>query len=87
MSPTVSPTGIRTCGARCGARPSWPNGWPANGRWPNCSGSWPPCGWTPSLLEGVSSLQWQGPNPGFEDVCRHFRDPALAERVAALANR
>ena len=40
-----------------------------------------------SLLEGVASLQWQGPNPGFEEVCRHFRDPALAERVAALANR
>jgi len=38
-----------------------------------------------SLLDGVSSLQWQGPTKEFEDVCRHFRDPTLAERAAALA--
>jgi 5'-3' exonuclease len=39
----------------------------------------------PTLLDGVASLRWRGPTPAFEDVCRHFRDPALAERVAALA--
>ena len=39
----------------------------------------------PELLDGVAALEWRGPTPAFEDVCRHFRDPALAERVAALA--
>ena len=40
----------------------------------------------PTLLDGVGSLQWRGPTDGFEDVCRHFRDPALAERAAAILN-
>jgi 5'-3' exonuclease len=39
----------------------------------------------PTLLDNVASLCWQGPTRAFDDVCRHFRDPALAERVAALA--
>jgi 5'-3' exonuclease len=38
----------------------------------------------PALLEGVGSLEWRGPAQEFEDVCRHFRDPALAERAAAI---
>jgi len=37
-----------------------------------------------SLLQGVPSLRWRGPNEEFEEVCRHFRDPALAERAAAI---
>ncbi len=41
----------------------------------------------PALLEDVSSLAWRGPTADFEDVCRHFRDMALADRVAALAER
>ncbi len=38
----------------------------------------------PTLLDDVSTLQWRGPTPDFEAVCRHFRDPALADRAAAL---
>ena len=41
----------------------------------------------PAVLDGVESLRWQGPTAAFEDVCRHFRDPALADRAAALAGR
>jgi hypothetical protein len=40
-----------------------------------------------TLLDGVASLEWRGPTADFEGVCRHFRDPALAERAAALAAR
>jgi len=39
-----------------------------------------------SLLDSVSSLQWQGPKNEFEDVCRQFRDPALAQRAATILN-
>jgi 5'-3' exonuclease len=41
----------------------------------------------PTLLDGVGSLEWRGPTEAFEDVCRHFRDPALAERAAAILDR
>jgi 5'-3' exonuclease len=41
----------------------------------------------PTLLDTVGSLRWHGPTKDFEEVCRHFRDPALAERAAALAGR
>lgn len=41
----------------------------------------------PTLLDAVGSLHWRGPTEDFEAVCRHFRDPALAERAAALAGR
>jgi 5'-3' exonuclease len=41
----------------------------------------------PAVLDGVGSLRWQGPTDAFEGVCRHFRDPALAERAAAIAGR
>jgi 5'-3' exonuclease len=37
-----------------------------------------------SLLDRASSLQWRGPTKEFEDVCRYFRDPSLAERAAAI---
>ncbi len=37
-----------------------------------------------SLLDEVPSLEWQGPRKDFEDVCRHFRDPGLAQRAAGL---
>jgi 5'-3' exonuclease len=40
-----------------------------------------------TLVNGTASLEWRGPTAGFEDVCRHFRDPGLAERAAALAAR
>ena len=33
-----------------------------------------------------ASLSGAGPTPEFEDVCRHFRDPALAERAAAICD-
>ncbi len=39
----------------------------------------------PTLLDDVGSLRWQGPTKDFEAVCRHFRDPVLAERAVALA--
>ena len=39
----------------------------------------------PALLEDVSSLRWRGPTDQFEEVCRQFRTPALAERVASMA--
>jgi 5'-3' exonuclease len=38
----------------------------------------------PTVLDQVSTLQWQGPTKDFEEVCRHFRDPGLAERAAAI---
>ncbi len=38
----------------------------------------------PPAVDGVGSLRWRGPTEGFEEVCRHFRDPALAERAAAI---
>ena len=41
----------------------------------------------PPVLRNVASLRWRGPKSDFEDVCRHFRDPALAERAAALAKK
>ena len=40
-----------------------------------------------SLLSTVASLQWRGPKETFEDVCREFRDPGLAARVAAIPVR
>lgn len=39
------------------------------------------------LLAGVDALAWRGPTPDFEHICRRFRDPGLAERAAALADR
>jgi 5'-3' exonuclease len=41
----------------------------------------------PPVLRNVASLRWRGPKSDFEEVCRHFRDPALADRAAALAAR
>jgi 5'-3' exonuclease len=38
-----------------------------------------------SLLSQVDDLRWRGPTPAFEEVCRHLRSPALAERAAAIA--
>jgi len=38
----------------------------------------------PSLMDGVDSLRWQGPTEEFEAVCRHLRDPGIAERAAEL---
>jgi 5'-3' exonuclease len=39
----------------------------------------------PSLLQNVAALEWRGPTGDFEEICRYFRDPALAERAATLA--
>jgi 5'-3' exonuclease len=41
----------------------------------------------PELVDGVASLRWTSPTPQFEEVCRHFRDPALAERAARISER
>ena len=38
----------------------------------------------PTVLEGVHALEWHGPSREFEAVCRHFRDPGMADRAAAL---
>jgi len=38
-----------------------------------------------SLLGTVDELAWRGPTDGFAEVCRNLRDPALAQRAAALA--
>ncbi len=38
----------------------------------------------PTLLDTAESLRWRGPTADFAAVCRRFRDPGLAERVAAL---
>jgi 5'-3' exonuclease len=40
-----------------------------------------------SLLPQVADLEWAGPTPAFEEVCRHLRAPALVKRAAALAVR
>ena len=37
------------------------------------------------LLADVGALRWRGPTGEFDDICRHFRDPALAERAARIA--
>jgi 5'-3' exonuclease len=37
------------------------------------------------LLADVDALRWQGPTNEFVEICRHFRDPALDERVARIA--
>jgi len=37
------------------------------------------------LVPDVAILRWSGPTVDFEQVCRHLRAPALAERAAALA--
>ena len=37
-----------------------------------------------SLLPGVGDLEWRGPTPAFEDVCRLLRSPTLAKRAAAI---
>jgi 5'-3' exonuclease len=41
----------------------------------------------PPVLKSVATLRWRGPKSDFEDVCRHFRDPAMADRAAALAKK
>jgi len=41
----------------------------------------------PTVLDQVVSLKWRGPTAAFEAVCRHFRDPGLADRAHALAAR
>jgi 5'-3' exonuclease len=41
----------------------------------------------PDLMAGTSAIRWNGPTDRFEEVCRFFRDPALAERTAALGVR
>ena len=41
----------------------------------------------PALLDGVGTLRWQGPTEGFDEICRVFRDPGLAERARSLAAR
>jgi len=38
-----------------------------------------------SLLAAVDDLTWRGPTPAFADLCHQLRDPALADRAAALA--
>jgi hypothetical protein len=38
-----------------------------------------------SLLATVGDLRWRGPKDAFEDIARFLRDPALADRAAALA--
>jgi 5'-3' exonuclease len=38
-----------------------------------------------AVLPNVADLQWHGPTPAFEAVCRHLRAPALAERASTLA--
>ncbi len=37
-----------------------------------------------SLLAEATDLEWQGPTPAFEGVCRRLRSPALAERAASV---
>jgi 5'-3' exonuclease len=41
----------------------------------------------PTLVDDVPSLRWPGPTREFDEVCRHFRDPALAERAQAILSR
>lgn len=38
-----------------------------------------------SLLATVGDLRWSGPHDEFEDIARFLRDPALADRAAALS--
>jgi len=40
-----------------------------------------------SLLASVEDLRWRGPSDDFEDIARFLRDPALADRAAAMAVR
>ena len=36
------------------------------------------------VLPDVADLEWRGPTPAFEAVCRRLRSPVLAKRAAAL---
>ena len=54
---------------------------------PNCSRTSPRFGWTRVAARRSRLAQWRGPTEEFEAVCRHFRDPALAERAAAVPIR
>lgn len=40
-----------------------------------------------TLLDSVSALEWRGPTDEFDAVCRHFRDPTLAQRARAILDR
>lgn len=40
-----------------------------------------------SLVSSVDELRWQGPKAGFAEVCAYLRDPSLAKRAQALAER
>jgi 5'-3' exonuclease len=40
-----------------------------------------------SLLAAVGDLRWRGPQPRFAEVCAYLRDPSLAKRAQALADR
>ena len=39
----------------------------------------------PPVLAEVADLRWRGPTERFPELCRHWRDAGLADRVAALA--
>ncbi len=41
----------------------------------------------PHLLGSVTELTWRGPTGAWEALCRRLRDPVLAERALALAER
>jgi 5'-3' exonuclease len=41
----------------------------------------------PPVLPDVASLRWSGPTADFEEVCRYFNDPRLAQRAAALGEK
>ena len=68
-------------------RPSWPSGWPASATGPSCSRTSPPSGWTDLSSTTPIRSGGAGPTGEFEAVCRHFRDPGLADRAAAISTR
>ncbi len=86
-SPTTWPTGIPACARRCGGRAGWPTRWPAEREQAELFRVLATLRIDPTLLDGVSSLEWRGPTADFDAVCRHFGDPGLAERTVALAAR
>jgi 5'-3' exonuclease len=40
-----------------------------------------------SLLSSTDELRWQGPGGRFAEICAYLRDPSLAKRAHALAER
>ena len=77
--------GSPPCARRCGAPTGWPPPWPTERELVELFRTLATLRIDRACCPGVADLEWHGPTPAFEEVCRHLRAPALAERAAAIA--